>query len=211
MNDYLLIRHASAESGLAEARLTPRGRAEASALAQRLRNRPLAAAWCSDIARAAETAEILLEGREAPNLVTSPLLREVELPPEGLLSRDPEKYAAWEREVTAEVAARLSEWLRTAQEFPLPEGEAWTGQRADPRGEGSSGSGTRPTHVPSVLVVSHAGPLRVLICLLLGLPPEAQWSFRLDRASLSVVERGDDMGTLLLLNDRCHLGDVYDG
>jgi broad specificity phosphatase PhoE len=58
---------------------------------------------------------------------------------------------------------------------------------------------------PTVLVVSHAGPLRVLLCLLLDLPPDRHWAFRLGQAGLTIVERGDDMGTLTLLNDRCHL------
>jgi hypothetical protein len=45
----------------------------------------------------------------------------------------------------------------------------------------------------------------VLLCLLLDLPPDRHWTFRLDQAGLTIVERGDDMGTLTLLNDRCHL------
>ena len=197
MTEYLLVRHATARSGLASAGLTPRGRAEAEALARRLGDWPFDATWSSDLGRANETAEILLAGREAPELVRSPLLREVEPPPEGLLARDPAGYAAWEKGVTTGLAERLSVWLRTAAEggrnsphpAPLPEGEGMENNR-------------------TVLVVSHAGPLRVLICILLGLPPEAHWSFRLDCASLSVVRRGEGMGTILLLNDRCHLGSV---
>lgn len=195
MSDYLLVRHASAESGLAEAPLTPGGRAEASALARRLRNRPFDAAWGSDLARATETAKILLEGRKAPNLATSPLLREVGPPPEGLLSGDPAGYEVWERETVAGLAAALRRWIAMVEDA--------ASLLAPPAGEREGGPEKEREN--TILVVSHAGPLRVLICLLLGLPPEAHWSFCLDRASLSVVRRGKDMGTILLLNDRCHL------
>ncbi len=207
MTEYLLVRHATAQSGLASAALTPRGRAEAEALARRLGDWPFDAIWSSDLGRANETAEILLAGREAPELVRSPLLREVEPPPEGLLARDPAGYAAWEKGVTTGLAERLSVWLRTAAEgeakrnSPHPVNAPEGMFTPLPEGEGTENSRT-------ILVVSHAGPLRVLICLLLGLPPEAHWSFRLDCASLSVVRRGEGMGTILLLNDRCHLGSV---
>lgn len=182
MTSFVLVRHASADSTAPRARLTPAGQLEAGALARRLGGWNFDAAWSSDMERAAQTAEAILAERECPTLQRSPLLREVEASPEGLLARDPERYAEWEKGVTGELAERLSRWLRISEP-----------------GKGST------AHHSSILVVSHAGPLRVLICLLLGLPTEAQWSFRLDRASLSVVERGDDMGTILLLNDRCHL------
>ncbi len=189
MTSFFLVRHASAESNGLDPSLTTRGRAEASALAQRLRGRTFDAFWSSDLARAAETAETLLAGRTELPLRKSPLLREVEAPPEGLLSGDPAGYAAWERKITADLAEKLSEWLRTAADA----------ERNSPH------DSSLITHHSSLLVVSHAGPLRVLICLLVGLPPEAHWSFRIDHASLSIVERGEGMGTILLLNDRCHL------
>lgn len=61
---------------------------------------------------------------------------------------------------------------------------------------------------PRILVVAHGGPIRLLICLLLGIPVEHHWAFRVDHGSLTVVERGADMGTLVLLNDRCHLAGI---
>lgn len=192
MASFVLVRHASAGSQAPNADLTLQGWAEAEALARRLRGWHFDAAWSSDLPRAVGTAEIILRGRKGPVLQKSPLLREVEPPADGLLERDQEGYAEWERVATEEVAERLRRWLR----------------RSVPAGCGGGSATHHPslvTHRPSVLVVSHAGPLRVLICLLLGLPPEMQWSFRLDLASLSIVERGDDMGTILLQNDRCHL------
>ncbi len=175
---YFLVRHATASSSAPEATLTDRGRAEAEALASRLAGFRFDSAWGSDLPRATQTAEIILDGRTQPSLRLSEVLREVGLPREGgWPSLRAAEQAAWERETVDGLGERLAGWLQAIE--------------GDTRG--------------NILVVSHAGPLRVLVCLLLGLSPRCHWSFRVEPASLTVVERGDDMGTLSLLNDRCHL------
>jgi broad specificity phosphatase PhoE len=58
----------------------------------------------------------------------------------------------------------------------------------------------------TTLVVAHGGPLRVLLCLLLGIPPAAHWRFQVDHLSLSEVAWDPVTGgRLVRLNDRCHL------
>ena len=57
----------------------------------------------------------------------------------------------------------------------------------------------------TVLVVSHAGPIKVLISQALGLPPTAFWQFRLAHATLSALSLYPQGGILELLNDACHL------
>ena len=39
-----------------------------------------------------------------------------------------------------------------------------------------------------VVIVSHGGPLRVLLCGLLGMPLQRQWQLRLDPGSLSAID-----------------------
>jgi len=56
-----------------------------------------------------------------------------------------------------------------------------------------------------VLVVGHGGPLRLIVCRLLGLPVSAWWRIRLDFASLSLAETGLSGGSLCFLNDVGHL------
>ncbi len=183
---YLLVRHAPAQSDEMDAPLTPKGAVEARALSRQLAHRRIDAAWSSDMTRAVQTAQAILCGRDEVPLLQSPLLREVDHPPSLLaLMADPVGYADWDHRVTAEVADRLHSWLRL-----------------------SNTVATQLPPNPTVLVVSHGGPLRILICLLLGLSPEAHWSFRVDHASVSELERGDDMGTLLLLNGCSHLRDA---
>lgn len=57
----------------------------------------------------------------------------------------------------------------------------------------------------TVVVVAHGGTLRVLLCLALGVSPEAYWQFSFDPASLSVVDIYDEGAILKRLNDTAHL------
>lgn len=67
----IVARHAEAEyeSDLVSDRggsLTPRGREQSKSLAESLRNRRLAGVWCSDMARAVQTAEIVAAALDVP-------------------------------------------------------------------------------------------------------------------------------------------------
>ena len=57
----------------------------------------------------------------------------------------------------------------------------------------------------TILVVAHAGVLRTLVCQLLGIDPQRRWQFRLDLASLSILETHQQGAILSLLNDVSHL------
>jgi alpha-ribazole phosphatase len=56
-----------------------------------------------------------------------------------------------------------------------------------------------------ILVVTHAGVLRTLICQLLELEMKSRWNIKLDLASLSVIETYPEGNILCLLNDSSHL------
>jgi broad specificity phosphatase PhoE len=180
---FLLVRHATPSQG-DDPGLSERGQVEAAAVAKRLASWKLDAAWSSNLNRAVETARAILAGHQGIALRQSPLLREIDPPTDPNQQVGQPGYRDWETATIARLARELSEWLRLAT---------------------AGIQGRDPHECPNILVVCHAGPLRVLTCLLLGLPVENQWAFRHDWASFSVVERADDMGTLTLLNDRCHL------
>ncbi len=57
----------------------------------------------------------------------------------------------------------------------------------------------------TVAVVAHGGPLRLLVCRLLGLGIENWLKWRIDYASLSIVETYPQISFLTLLNDVSHL------
>lgn len=131
-------------------------------------------AWSSDLARARETANIALDGLPCR---TDPRLREIDFgawegrPWREAWDRDDGPFRAWLRdpetvrppggEALAELRARLADWLAD-----LPE-----------RGTG--------------VVVTHGGPLRVLLARMLALPP----SWRYERG-LRIVPGGVAKGVL---------------
>ncbi|MFC2034345.1 histidine phosphatase family protein [Chloroflexota bacterium] len=57
----------------------------------------------------------------------------------------------------------------------------------------------------TIIIVSHSGVLRVLVCLLLGIDMNCWWQFRFDNASLSVVETYPQGAVINLLNGTSHL------
>jgi broad specificity phosphatase PhoE len=57
----------------------------------------------------------------------------------------------------------------------------------------------------TLLVVSHGGPIRELLRLALGMPPDGRWAFSIDNASLTELVFFDSGARLQRLNDTCHL------
>jgi broad specificity phosphatase PhoE len=57
----------------------------------------------------------------------------------------------------------------------------------------------------TIAIVSHGGPIRLIICNLLGLEQKHWQQFRVDLASLSIVETYPGTAILSLLNDTSHL------
>jgi broad specificity phosphatase PhoE len=57
----------------------------------------------------------------------------------------------------------------------------------------------------TVLIVSHSGALRTLICQLLSLGLRFRWQLRLDFASLSIIDTYQGGAILHRLNDVSHL------
>lgn len=199
MTRLLLVRHAAAASevgrywGSTDHPLSEAGREQARRLASRLAGVPLVATYASDLRRAAETAALALGGRDLP-IDLRPELRELDFGLcEGLTYTEavncyPETRGFWSAddlelvlpsgESLGALVARVDQFLRALRELG----------RED-----------------SVLVVAHAGPLRVLLCRCLGFDPRRNWQFRLDHASLSDLDLQPECAILELLNDTCHL------
>ena len=161
----LLVRHghtawnqAGRYQGQSDPPLAPEGEAEATALAGTLRGAGIGCILASPLRRAAATAAILARALGLPPPVTEPRLIEL-------------GYGAWEGLTQAEVKARwpdvLRRWKRTPETVRFPDGEdlATVCARLDAllaarpweehRMADAAGGGT-------VLLVTHAGPIRLL-------------------------------------------------
>jgi len=197
----LLIRHAATDwtaqgrfQGQTDIPLSPHGRRQATALAQRLMAETLHMLYASDLQRAWETARAIAAPHALP-VHAEPRLREMAFGRwEGLTyaemqQQDAQSLAAWERDQLhsappgGETLLQMTQRVRAAYVSILLAGQDKT-----------------------VGLVAHGGPLQLLLCRALGLPPQAYWQFAMSPASLSelcVYEKG---AILTCLNDTHHLG-----
>jgi broad specificity phosphatase PhoE len=192
-----LVRHGSvvgAETrrfiGHLDVLLSRTGEVEAAALGRRLAGTKFVAAYCSDLARAQRTAEILVKPHGL-EVVPLPALREFSM-------------GRWEGLTAAEIRAldpaAFEAWMADVGRFQFPGGEslADVSARAWPAFEdiGARHPGSR------ILVVAHGGPNRIVLCRALEIRPERILALGQDYAALSVLERYPSGWTLRLLNQR---------
>lgn len=179
----VLCRHAEPELavrgrcyGRLDVALSPRGLRQASALAARLVELPLAAVYSSPARRALQTAHAIASARGL-SPIAHPALQELDfgelegLPYEEIAARHPGLYATWMGEPTR---------------VRFPGGESYGDLRARVLGALAE---LLECHCGKTLaVVSHGGPIRAVLASCLGVSDEAV--FRLDQrhGAISVVD-----------------------
>ena len=184
---FWLVRHGQTQwnaqkriMGQSDIPLSAKGCVQARWLARQLRAREIAAIYASDLARAHETARIIATHRTSPLSVNvSSAWREL-------------NFGKWEGLTYAQIADHYQDPLGF---FSDPE------HNAPPGGES-------PAHLlqrvrselvtvaqnldwmaqGDVVIVSHSGALRMLLCDLLGIPLERQWQLRIEAGSLSALD-----------------------
>ncbi|HEX6798022.1 MAG TPA: histidine phosphatase family protein [Ktedonobacterales bacterium] len=182
--------------GRTDAPLTPRGEAQARLLATALSGIPAAAIYSSPLRRAHDTAEAI--GAELGlGVATDRALRE-------------QDFGAWENLTRAEVLARdrtrLAAWEGGADTAP-EDGEAPYALRERVVACANTLAARHPG--ATIVLASHVGPIKALICAALGLPPSGAFRMWLDPASYSVVDwRPDGAGILRAFNATAHLSDL---
>ncbi len=200
MTRLLLVRHGLTEynvtrrfGGSSDIDLSPIGREQVAKLRERLADQTMDRVYCSNLLRARATAEILTEGRDLTIIPCSDL-REVDYGDcEGLtFSQIKERFPA-----VAEGVVAPDKGLQ----FPGGESFAAMVERITRFKERLAGHGPNDT----VLVVSHSGPLRSLVCSLLGISQASWRQLRIDNASLSIIDTYPRGVILSLLNGSSHL------
>lgn len=199
-----LIRHgetASNRDGLGQGRadhpLTDAGLAQAEAVAKRFDQHPVDLVVSSPLLRARSVAEVIAARSNSPVELVDDLhemdVGETEgLAPTEMRQRFPEFMAAWGAEEMETVTMPGGESLLNVRDRVAPIlDELLTRQ------------------LERVALVSHNFVLKVALCQLLGLRPNAFRGFTVDLTSLSTVNINTAVTpprvTLLGLNDTCHL------
>jgi alpha-ribazole phosphatase len=192
----LLVSHAQTEwtvqglfQGHTDIPLNECGRRQARILRDHLAREKFQVIMASDLRRARETAEILAVPH-AMRVVTDPRLREMH-------------FGEWEGLTYVEIQQKHPADLAAWQENPL--------QTSPPRGEHLRDLERRlqsfardlggHSQESTILLVAHRGSLRVLLCLLQGMPVERHWEFRLEVASLSELRIIAGKAVLVRINE----------
>jgi alpha-ribazole phosphatase len=192
----LLVRHGLTEfnedrrfMGYSDIELSAAGRQQAERLRDYLAGEKIDAVYSSDLKRAVEMAEIICEGRGL-NVVTHPELREC-------------NYGTCEGLTFGEINDNYPHVAEKCINFTLdlefPEGECFTDffERTSRFIERIKEHGRSET----VLISSHNGPLKILLCRLLEISDDHWWQLRIDNASLSIMVTSPRGAVLSRLND----------
>jgi len=149
--------------------------------------------YSSDLKRARSTAEVISAGHNT-EIISCSELREI-------------NYGETESLTYGEIKQRYPELAEAisnlSPELSFPGGESLQGfitrtlkflDRLEER-----------SPEQRILIVAHGGPMRTLLCDLLGVGQNYWRTFRLDNASLSIVDTYPQRTILSLLNDTSHL------
>ncbi|MFJ7203338.1 bifunctional RNase H/acid phosphatase [Streptomyces sp. NPDC098789] len=201
---FVLLRHGETAltpqkrfsgSGGSDPELSAAGRRQAEAVAAALAARgTVQAIVSSPLRRCRETAQAVADRLGLPVTVE-----------EGLRETD---FGAWEGLTFGEVRERypddLDAWLKSAKAAPTGGGESFatvTRRVAATRDRLLAAHAGR-----TALLVTHVTPVKTLVRLALGAPPESLFRMELSAASLSAVAYyADGNASLRLLNDTSHL------
>jgi len=200
LSKLLLVRHGNTKLnnprrfwGKTDIALSDEGIRQAEKLRDRLATQRIEAIYSSKLSRARITAEIIA-AKHRLDIATRAELNELNF--------------GWIEGLTFEEISRLHPEL--AEEL-----SNWNTRPSFPGGESLDELNSRvqkflnrlKKHKPeeAIIIVSHFGTLRLIICNLLGIGLEHWQQMQLDFASLSIVETYSQGATLSLLNDVSHL------
>jgi alpha-ribazole phosphatase len=191
-----LVRHGQTDlnkvrryQGRIDVPLNEAGIGQAQKLALRLSSEPFDKIYASPLVRAQETAKTIHNGRNI-DIVSLPELVEMDFGKlEGKTYKEIiEVFPAWEPSVfdftfaggenLDSLAIRIKSFVAMLKELD----------------EGSN-----------ILVVTHSGCLRIILCLLLDIDINKWWQFKIDVASLTIMDNVMQGAVLTLLNDTSHL------
>ncbi|MFJ2593360.1 bifunctional RNase H/acid phosphatase [Streptomyces erythrochromogenes] len=201
---FVLLRHGETAltpqkrfsgSGGSDPELSPAGRRQAAAVAEALAARgTVQTVISSPLLRCRETARAVAD-RLGLDVTVEQGLREVD-------------FGAWEGLTFAEVQERfpddLQAWLDSPKAAPTGGGESFA---AATRRISATRDRLLAVHAGrTVLLVTHVTPVKILVRLALGAPPESLFRMELSAASLSAVAYyADGNASVRLLNDSSHL------
>lgn len=206
MGKIYLLRHGETDYhaqrrllGRMDIGLNETGREQAGRVAEYLDGEDLTAIYCSPLKRCRETAQPVADEKGLDVQVMDELI-EVDM-------------GEWDGRLVKELfetdSQRVSSWMRNPSSVTLPGGEDFNAVR-DRTFAAMEKISPRHGRDDRVLVVSHGGPIRAIICQALRMNIDDMFKLQIDLASISAItffEGGiPETGIVALLNDTSHLG-----
>jgi len=179
--------------GHTDVELSEEGFRQVEKLRDRMAKEHFDVVYSSDLKRARSTAEVISAGH-GTEIIDCSELREINY-------GDTESLTYGEiRQKYPELAEAIN---NLSPELSFPGGESLAGFIE--RTVKFLDRLKKPTPHEKILIVAHGGPMRTLLCELLGVGQTYWRTFRLDNASLSIVDTYPQRAILSLLNDTSHL------
>ncbi len=191
-------------TGQSDIDLTDKGRTQAMALGRRLKDVAFDRVFASDLKRAVETAGLILGQGDA---ATEDVKAAISLVP-GLREAD---FGEWEGESWASLSEKCPDKLAWWREDParnaVPGGESFQAlqQRTVVAMEEIVQACQHSCPAGNILVVSHAGTIRMYLAAILRADINQVWRLRQDNASLNILQVSEGEPFINLLNDTAHL------
>lgn len=181
--------------GHSDISLNERGIKQGNLVAKRLAKEKISAIYSSDLLRAQQTAKAIAE-YHGLSVITKPEFREI-------------NFGIWEGLTYQEIMVDWSEILTAMYSKP--------GEIGPPQGESFQVVKQRVTRAlqecvkehqeQTIVLVSHGGTMRVLLCAALGIGLDKMWSMRQDSSAINIIEYIDNRAVVSLVNDTWHVKD----
>lgn len=202
MTRVIFVRHGQTSwnqegkyQGHSDISLNERGIKQGNLVAKRLAKEKISAIYSSDLLRAQQTAKAIAE-YHGLSVITKPEFREI-------------NFGIWEGLTYQEIMVDWSEILTAMYSKP--------GEIGPPQGESFQVVKQRVTRAlqecvkehqeQTIVLVSHGGTMRVLLCAALGIGLDKMWSMRQDSSAINIIEYIDNRAVVSLVNDTWHVKD----
>lgn len=200
MTRIYLIRHGQTDfaknrlyCGHSDIPLNKTGRAQARCLKNVFTDMQLSAVYISDLPRAKETAEIAFKNNKV-SVTEDKRLREI-------------NFGLWEGlpldEIHKKHQSKYSKWLKKPLSITIPKGEKLLSLKK--RVKDFLKDRIETQKAKDIAVVSHAGPIKIIIFEVLGIDLSYFWNLNQELAAISLVEFHNNYKVLKYFNNTSHL------
>ncbi len=205
MTKAYLVRHGQTEwnkkltfRGRIDIPLNERGRQEANAIAETLKDKNINAIYTSPLKRSIETAQ-----------PTASFFHLEIVHAQGLIDIS---YGNWEgltfNEIKKSYRDQYIKWEKRPELIRFPNGE--TLDEARERSFSAFKDIVKGNPGKSILIIPHRVINKVLLCAILGLSNSHFWEIKQDTGCINLIEYSDDRLILSMMNDTCHLKGIAD-